>query len=88
MIGTSFAALTAFLAMQDFMPGELSLPKPTPEELAARTAYTAAIVGTAAFLVNLILSFFLPEPEADIDDEIGHAEVAPLLPPTVEPKPR
>jgi MFS family permease len=79
MVGTSFAALTAFLALQDFMPGE-----PGP----ARTAYTAAIVGTAAYLVNLILSFFLPEPEPDIDDEIGHAEVAPLLPPTVEPKPR
>ena len=51
MIGTSFAALTAFLAAQDFMPGEGP----------ARTAYTAAIVGFGVYFANFILSFFLPE---------------------------
>jgi len=78
MIGTSFAAITAFLATQDFMPGTG----------VSKTAYTAAFVGGGLFLANLVLSFFLPEPVANIDEEqtIGHAEASPMFPATVEPK--
>jgi MFS family permease len=78
MIGTSFAAITTFLATQSFMPGSEY----------EKTAYTAAIVGTGLYLANFILSFFLPEPAANIDEDetIGHSEVAPLFPATVEPK--
>ncbi len=53
LIGTSFAAVTGFLANEKFMPGE------TPE---AKFAYTAAIIGFSVYAVNLVLSFFLPEP--------------------------
>lgn len=74
MIGTSFAALTAYLATLPFMPGE---------EGPARTAYTAAMVASGVYLANLILSFFLPEVrmEAHEDEEVGHAEVSPMIPP-------
>ena len=77
MIGTSFAAVTAWLATMEFMPG--SGP--------ARTAYTAAIVGTSLYLGNLILSFFMPEPSGDLDAEaLSHTGSDSLLSPTVEPK--
>ena len=56
MIGTPFAAVTQYLALQAFVPGA------TPE---ARTAYVAAGVAGTLFLTNLILSCFLPEPKAD-----------------------
>lgn len=54
MIGTPFAALTQYLALQPFVPGS------TPPE---KTAYVAAAVATSLFLVNLLLSFLLPEPK-------------------------
>jgi hypothetical protein len=54
MIGTSFAAITTFLAGASWMPGG----SPT-----AKLAYTAALVGTLVFAANLVLSFWLPEPE-------------------------
>ena len=77
MIGTSFAAVYAFLATLEIMPG--SGPH--------KAAYTAAFIGGGLFLLNLILSFFLPEPKDDIDEEeIGHADVSPMIPPTVEAK--
>jgi hypothetical protein len=53
MIGTSFAAITTMLAGMDWVPGG------TPP---AKLAYTAAIIGTAVFAANLLLSYFLPEP--------------------------
>ncbi len=53
LIGTCFAAVTAYLATQDFMPGD------TPE---TKFAYAAAIIGFSVYAVNLVLSFFLPEP--------------------------
>jgi MFS family permease len=54
MIGTPFAALTQYLALQSFVPGA------TPPE---KTAVVAAAVATLLFLVNLIFSFVLPEPK-------------------------
>jgi MFS family permease len=60
MIGTPFAAVTAYLATQSFVPGE------SPE---AKTAYVAAGVATTLYLANLILSFYLPEPKADAEHE-------------------
>jgi MFS family permease len=54
MIGTSFAALTQHLALQSFVPGSSH-----PE----KTAFVAAGVATALFLINLIMSFVLPEPK-------------------------
>jgi MFS family permease len=53
MIGTSFAAVTGYLASQEWVPGE------TP---AAKFAHTAAAIGFLVYVVNLILSYFLPEP--------------------------
>jgi len=54
MIGTPFAYLTQWLALQPFVPGT------SP---AMRTAYVAALVATTLFFVNLVLSFALPEPK-------------------------
>jgi hypothetical protein len=53
LIGTSFAAVTQFLAVQTGMPGD-SAPM--------KMAYAAAIVGTGVYLVGTIASFWLPEP--------------------------
>jgi MFS family permease len=55
MIGTSFAWVTATLAQTDLFPGT----GPT------KTAYTAAAVAFGVFFLNLILSFFLPEPQQE-----------------------
>lgn len=54
MIGTPFAALTQYLALQPFVPGQ------SPAE---KTAYVAAAIATTLFLFNLILSCWLPEPK-------------------------
>ena len=54
MIGTPFAALTQYLALQSFVPGS------TPPE---KTAFVAAGIATALYLLNLIMSFVLPEPK-------------------------
>ena len=54
MIGTPFAAVTQYLALQSFVPGA------SPE---SKTAYVAAGVAGTLFLLNLILSCFLPEPK-------------------------
>ncbi len=58
MIGTPFAAVTQYLALQSFIPGE------SPE---AKTAYVAAGVAGTLFFLNLILSCFLPEPKPEQD---------------------
>ncbi|MBW3539529.1 MAG: MFS transporter [Planctomycetes bacterium] len=73
MIGTSFAWVTATLAATDLFPG--SGP--------AKTAYTAAAVACGVYAMNLILSFFLPQPPTELEEHetIGHAEVEPLIPP-------
>jgi len=78
MIGTSFAWVTTTIAAMEAVPGEGP----------AKTAYVAAGVAVFVYAANLILSFFLPEPGRDIDEEetIGHAEASPMIPATVEPK--
>ncbi|MBI3827896.1 MAG: MFS transporter [Planctomycetes bacterium] len=54
LIGTSFAYVTATLAAMDWVPGTGP----------AKVAYVAAGVGFTVYFVNLICSFFLPEPGA------------------------
>jgi hypothetical protein len=56
MLGTSFAAITTMIAGMEWVPGG------TPP---AKLAYTAAAIGTAVFAANLLLSFWLPEPQHD-----------------------
>lgn len=74
MIGTSFAWVTTTLAQTGLFPGSG----------AAKTAYTAAAVAFTVYFLNFVLSFFLPEPGAELDQEegLGHAEVEPFIPPT------
>ena len=59
MIGTSFAALTQYLATMAFVPGAST---------EAKTAYVATGVAATLFLINLIFSFFLPEPSKVAED--------------------
>jgi MFS family permease len=59
MIGTSFAALTSFLAAQSFIPGG-SDP--------AKYAFTAAVVALAVIVVGLVASAFLPEPPRELEE--------------------
>jgi len=54
MIGTSAALLTTQLT--NYMPGG-SVP--------TRLAYASALVGTAAYVVGLAASFWLPEPKRE-----------------------
>ncbi len=74
MIGTSFAWVTATLAAMDWVPGA-SGP--------AKTAIVAAGVATLVYLVNIGMSFILPDPglTGDVADEVEHATVSPLIPP-------
>jgi hypothetical protein len=58
LIGTSFAALTNYLAVQSILP----LPGETPP---MKMACAAAIVGTGVYLVGTIASSWLPEPPRD-----------------------
>jgi hypothetical protein len=60
MIGTSFALITTELAL--VMPGASD---------AVRMAAAATAVGTFAYLANLVLSFYLPEPaHAELPEEV------------------
>jgi MFS family permease len=52
MVGTSFAWVASELSL--VMPGETD---------PIRMAAAAAVIGTSVYVVNLILSFFLPEPQ-------------------------
>ncbi|MEX0641867.1 MAG: MFS transporter [Pirellulales bacterium] len=56
MIGTPFAYVTQRLALLAVIPGGSS---------PAKIAIAAAVVAFVLYLVNLILSFFLPEPKQD-----------------------
>ncbi len=56
MIGTPFAALTQYLAIQSFVPGA------TP---AQKTAYVAAAIATVLYVTNFGMSFLLPEPQPE-----------------------
>lgn len=57
MIGTSFAAVTGFLAVRLPYPESLAAP--------ARFAYTAGMVALFVYGAGLALSFLLPEPGKD-----------------------
>jgi hypothetical protein len=60
MIGTSFALVTSELAL--VMPGETD---------ALKMAAAAAVVGTFVYVANIVLSYWLPEPQhAELPDEI------------------
>ena len=63
MIGTSFAALTAFIA------GQITHKGATPVEAAHTWAMVAGAVGFAVYLVGFITSFWLPEPKPQADEE-------------------
>jgi MFS family permease len=63
MIGTSFAALTAFIA------AHITHKDATPVEAAHMWAYTAGAVGFAVYLVGFLASFFLPETKVQPDEE-------------------
>jgi len=65
MIGTSFAAVTQIGSGLEIL--ETVIPKGSSS--AQKVAYVAAAVATLLYLLNLILSFFLPEPEPEIADE-------------------
>ena len=54
MIGTSAALLTTSLVA--------SMPAPTPQ---TKLAFAAALVGTLAYVIGFVSSFFLPEPKRE-----------------------
>jgi hypothetical protein len=56
MIGTSFAALSSFLASLSFIPGKGD---------AEKMAFTAGVVGFSVYLLGFVFSFFLPEPKQE-----------------------
>jgi MFS family permease len=56
MIGTSFAAVLFAISGSEWMFGD------SPTE---KLAYTAAAIGTLVFALNLVLSFWLPEPKSE-----------------------
>jgi MFS family permease len=60
MIGSSFAALAIFMASLSFIPGKND---------AEKMAYTAAIIGFSVYLIGLLLTFFLPEPQEVLSSE-------------------
>jgi MFS family permease len=64
MIGTSFAAITAFIAAR------VTHKDATPVEAAHMWAYTAGAVGFAVYLVGFLASFLLPETKAQVDEEL------------------
>ena len=66
MIGTSFALVASLLS--GIMPGGSD---------AVKMAAAAAVIGTGVYLVNVILCFFLPEPQSEeLPDETRDLRVA------------
>jgi hypothetical protein len=61
LVGTCFAGITQFIAAR--LPFE-ALP-------AAKVAYTAAGIAFLVYAVNLVLSYSLPEPRPELDEEKG-----------------
>jgi MFS family permease len=62
MIGTSFAMLTSQLALR--MPIDTGTATPNVAD-ALKMAAAATLVGTSVYIVNILLSFWLPEPQHD-----------------------
>ena len=58
LLGTSFAAVTSFLALQEFIPGATQ---------PAKFASAAAMVALFVYVVGSIACFFLPEPKGELD---------------------
>jgi MFS family permease len=68
MLGTSFAFVTSQLSL--VMPIDTG-KAPAPVADAMRMAAAAAVVGTLVYLANILLSFWLPEPQhAELPEEI------------------
>lgn len=63
MIGTLFYGVTQQIA------GAFTPKDATPPVAAQQIAYTAAAVVGSLFLMNLFLSFFLPEPKAEVSED-------------------
>jgi MFS family permease len=63
MIGTSFAALTAWVAAKVTKEGA------TPVEAAHMWAYVAGVVAVVVYLVGFLMSFLLPEQRAEQVEE-------------------
>ncbi|MBN8624210.1 MAG: MFS transporter [Planctomycetes bacterium] len=68
LIGTSFAALTQVIATA-LVAVDPATGKPNPVDAAHMTAYVAAGVAFAVYLINFIASFWLPEPKEGEFDE-------------------
>jgi hypothetical protein len=62
MIGTSFAMVTSQLAL--VMPVDTG-SAPANIADATKMAAAATLVGTTVYVANIILSFWLPEPQQD-----------------------
>lgn len=62
MIGTSFAMVTSQLAL--WMPINTGQAPPNVAD-AMRMAVAATLVGTSVYIANIVLSFWLPEPQQD-----------------------
>jgi hypothetical protein len=63
MIGTSFALVASLLST--VMPVDTTGMSPAAAD-AIRMAAAATLIGTAVYLANIVLSFFLPEPAQDV----------------------
>jgi MFS family permease len=63
MLGTSFAMVTSQLAL--VMPAGEGAPNPAAAD-ALKMAAAATLVGTTVYVLNIILSFWLPEPESEV----------------------
>ena len=59
MIGTSFAAVTGYLAGKSVVPGQ-TLPE--------RFAFASAVVAFGVTLVAMVAGFFLPEPSPELEE--------------------
>ncbi len=66
LIGTSFAALTQWIASILVAKGENGAPNPI--DAAHMTAYVAAGVAFAVYLINFFMTYLLPEPKGDMEE--------------------
>ncbi|MDA0832182.1 MAG: MFS transporter [Planctomycetota bacterium] len=66
LIGTSFAWVTSSLAVSDFLAN--LMPNGAEASPAAKVAFAAALIGTLVYAVNLVASFWLPEPPPEFED--------------------
>lgn len=67
LFGTSFAAVTQMIAAALVAAPAPGAP-PDTVAIAHMTAYVAAGVAFAVYLINFVMSFFLPEPKGELDE--------------------